>query len=403
MVKRVLFICYWSIYDGLTVSTVLPSLERLQEFSSIAKIYLVTIEREPYNLDGAEVKLPPKVFHFPLLISNSSFFFFRYIKEFVLFPKRLQELVNQKEINVILARGAPAGTMAHAVAKKYNLPYYVESYEPHADYMADSGVWSRGGLKYFYQKRSEQKQNKYAQGLMPVAVNYRHVLISEGVIEGKVMTVACPVDARFSHNLYERGQVRERFNIEPTAIVGIYVGKYSGLYLEDEAFEIYKQSFSLIPDFRLIILSPKAGAYVQKKLAAHDINSAKVYVAAVPHHEVPAYLSAADFAFATYKPGPSKKYLSPVKIGEYWANGLPVLLTEGVGDDSDIIKNEGGGATFNLKEADSLERALEKIQQIVKDPNHRQEIPKLAQKYRSPDRIKEAYEYFFRKEQEEQS
>nr|WP_255710117.1 glycosyltransferase [Pontibacter harenae] len=173
--------------------------------------------------------------------------------------------------------------------------------------------------------------------------------------------------------------------------------------MEDETFRIYKKCFALIPDFKLIILSPNSKEYIQKKLLQHSIEQSKVYVAAVPHHEVPAYLSAADFAFATYKPGPSKKYLSPVKIGEYWANGLPVLLTEGVGDDSDIIKNEGGGAVFNLTEEGSLEKALDKIQQILKDTNHRQEIPNLARKYRSPDKIKEAYEYFFGRGQEEQS
>ncbi|HEY4651975.1 MAG TPA: hypothetical protein VIG72_11210, partial [Pontibacter sp.] len=106
--------------------------------------------------------------------------------------------------------------------------------------------------------------------------------------------------------------------------------------------------------------------------------------------------------FATIKPYPSARYCSPVKIGEYWASGLPVLLTEGVGDDSDIIKNEGGGALFNLQEPESVKRAIWQIQAILQDPTHRQEIPKLAIKYRSPDKIREAYEYFFNQLQQGQ-
>ena len=186
------------------------------------------------------------------------------------------------------------------------------------------------------------------------------------------------------------------------ATIGIYVGKYGGLYYEAEAFHIYKHCFETIPGFRLIILSPHPQEEILQHLGQSSIDIAKVYITSVPHTEVPAFLSAADFAFATYKPGPSKRFLSPIKIGEYWANGLPVLLTEGVGDDSDIIKQEGGGATFNLREEGSVERALEKIQHILKDPAHRQEIPKLAQKYRSPERIREAYEYFFEQNREEQ-
>ncbi|WP_161890254.1 glycosyltransferase family protein [Pontibacter russatus] len=186
------------------------------------------------------------------------------------------------------------------------------------------------------------------------------------------------------------------------ATVGIYVGKYGGLYYDQEAFYLYKRCLETIPGFRLIILSPHPQEEILQHLGQSGIDKAKVYITSVPHAEVPVYLSAADFAFATYKPGPSKRFLSPIKTGEYWANGLPVLLTEGVGDDSDIIKCEGGGATFNLREEGSVERALEKIQQILKDPAHRQEIPRLAQKYRSPERIREAYEYFFGQSKEEQ-
>ncbi|MCC9168861.1 glycosyltransferase [Pontibacter harenae] len=403
MGKHVLFVCYWSIADGLTVSTVFPSLVQLEALSSVSKVYLVTIERGDFALEGALVTLPPKGVHSPFMVKGNSKTY-RYVQEFLLLPRNLEKLVIREKINFIIARGAPAGTVAHVVSKKCNVPYYVESYEPHADYMADSGVWSRTGLKYIYQKKQERKQNVMAAGLMPVAESFKQQLISEGVPASKIVTVPCVADPDFfQFNRYERERIRENLRVFRTTTVGVYVGKYGGLYMEDETFRIYKKCFALIPDFKLIILSPNSKEYIQKKLLQHSIEQSKVYVAAVPHHEVPAYLSAADFAFATYKPGPSKKYLSPVKIGEYWANGLPVLLTEGVGDDSDIIKNEGGGAVFNLTEEGSLEKALDKIQQILKDTNHRQEIPNLARKYRSPDKIKEAYEYFFGRGQEEQS
>ncbi|MCC9138099.1 glycosyltransferase [Pontibacter silvestris] len=315
-------------------------------------------------------------------------------------PFTLKRIIISNEVTCVLAHGAPAGALAYKVWKKTKVPFYVSSFEPHADYMAETNTWRKSGLKYIFQKYWEQQQKKYAAGLMPVTQSYKQQLLTEGVLSDKIFTVPVGVEAGvFVFSNAQREQLRAQLKINSNDIVGVYVGKYGGLYLEDEAFEIYRKCFKMYPNFRLIILSPQGKEHVQKKLVRHKIDLARVFVASVSHHEVPAYLSAADFAFATIKSYPSARYCSPVKIGEYWANGLPVLLTEGVGDDNDIIKKEGGGALFNLREEGSVERALEKIQQILKDPAHRQEIPKLAQKYRSPDSIREAYEYFFGKEE----
>ena len=85
----------------------------------------------------------------------------------------------------------------------------------------------------------------------------------------------------------------------------------------------------------------------------------------------------------------SGKYLSPVKIGEYWANGLPVIMTEGIGDENDFLENEMGGVLFNVKNPAT---SLYKLKNLINDPEHRNKIPRLAQKYRSFETVKKTYE-----------
>ncbi|WP_162053738.1 glycosyltransferase [Pontibacter pamirensis] len=388
--------------DDLTTSTVLPRLEVLQGFPSIEKIILVTIERNADVNEDSLIQHLNKVLYLPLTPKKLAINIATKISDFLLFPRQLTRFAQRYNTHVLLAHGAPAGALAYKVWKRSKLPFYVSSFEPHADYMLESKVWTRYSLKYKFQKYWEHLQKKNAAGIMPVAYKYKNALIGEGVVAEKIFVVPCSVDAStFSFDEQKRSDLRLQLGWQHT-VIGVYAGKYGGLYYQEDAFTIYKQCFESVPDFRLIILSPQPQEEIQRLLQQYQLDVNKVYIASVPHQEVPAYLSAADFAFATYKPGPSKKYLSPVKIGEYWANGLPVLLTEGVGDDSDIIKNEGGGATFNLQQEGSVEKALQQIQQILNDPVHRQEIPKLAQKYRSPERIREAYEYFFGQKQEEQ-
>ncbi|MEJ8756231.1 hypothetical protein WG947_04430 [Pontibacter sp. H259] len=393
---NLLLLSYWPLNDVLTQGVIVPNIKLLQQVRSISKIILVTIERENLGQHDSAIESELSgIKHIPLHSRNYKLNILNKVNDFILFPKQLRKIVEQEKVDFILGHGSPAGALAYKVYRKIGLPFYVSSFEPHADYMLESGVWSRYGLKYIMQKHWEKQQRKSAFGLMPVAENYKQTLLAEGLSTEIIRVVPCVVNSSdFKFEVQKRIQIRAKLGWE-AATIGIYIGKYGGLYYNDEAFQIYQLCFQLIPNFRLIILSPQPVEELTVQLQKYNLDSDKVYLATVPHSEVPAYLSVADFAFATYKPGPSKKYLSPIKIGEYWANGLPVLLTEGVGDDSDIIKNEGGGAVFNLQENGSLEQAIRQIQTILQTSAHRHEIPKLALKYRSPEQVLEAYNYFF--------
>ncbi|MER2996441.1 glycosyltransferase [Pontibacter populi] len=373
----------------------MPHIKALVEFEQVKKIILITLEEKTNLEDGTSIITDlPKVKWFPFTASNYKVRLLNQIGDYRNGCKKLQHVIAAENADAVIAHGAPAGTIVHKATKRSDVPYFVSLFEPHADYMLESGVWNKCGLRYMMQKRWEEHQ-KNAAGLMPVAEGYKQKLLTEGVPGNKVIAVPCSVDAdHFRFDAAGRTKMRRKLRWEK-ATIGIYVGKFGGLYYNEEAFQIYQQCFRLIPDFRLIILSPQPKEEIKQQLSIYKMDLGNVYVASVPHEQVPIFLSASDFALATYKAGPSKKYLSPVKIGEYWANGLPVLLTEGVGDDSDIIKNEGGGALFNLQQTGSLEKAIEQIQTIVRNPKHRYEIPKLALEYRSPEKIREAYEYFF--------
>jgi hypothetical protein len=102
------------------------------------------------------------------------------------------------------------------------------------------------------------------------------------------------------------------------------------------------------------------------------------------------YLSAADFAFATIKSTPIRLYCCPVKNGEYWASGLPILLEDGIGDDSDIIKSEGGGIILNKARAiDSFKKMKDYL--LVGREKLAMQIQPIAISYRRLDLITSYY------------
>ena len=57
------------------------------------------------------------------------------INDFNYFPKQIIKYSHEKNINLIIARGAPSAVLAFKASKVLKIPFIVESYEPHADYM----------------------------------------------------------------------------------------------------------------------------------------------------------------------------------------------------------------------------------------------------------------------------
>ena len=382
---NILFISYWSFTEGLTQSTVIPNVKILSGFKKIKKIILVTIER-----DGLpeQASIHPKVIHYPIRSRSFPIPLLGKVIDFYRIPRILTELIRIHKIQKIIARGSPAGALAYLTWKKNKMPFYVESFEPHAVYMIETGVWKSWDPRYVVQKRWEKKQLKYAAGLMPVSKNYERELKSLGLSQEKIAIAPCAVDCRsFIFNKEDREVMRKKLRIG-NRITGIYVGKFGGLYMNEEVFNILEALISTFKNFYLIIITPDPIPHIKDKLSVMTSDQFGFSVHHANHTDVVTYLSAADFGLALYKSFNSSQFLSPIKIGEYWANGLPVLLTNGVGDEYYYIEVENGGALFDVSNPFP---ACQKIEQILKSENYRSRIPELALKHRSFDQVTQAY------------
>ncbi|MGI9544218.1 MAG: glycosyltransferase [Cyclobacteriaceae bacterium] len=380
---NILYLSYWGINEPLVRSTIFPYLRIIGNIDAVKKIYLVTVERNLRTELQRSYGIS-KMHWCPVYSRQLKLKILTKISDFVDFPSKIQQIIASNKVDLIMCRGVMAGALGYKAAKKSNLPLFVESFEPHADYMVESGEWAKNRLKYLMQKKWEKKELIYAKKIITVSNNYKRYLMNERRIRSdKLDMIPCCTDTElFRFRVEDRTKVRKRLGIPSEAVVGIYVGKFGGIYYEQEAYDTFKKADEYFGNlFRLIVLTPTDMNSVTKGIGEVGL-AEKTNILYVKHEEVPQYLCGADFAFSTIKYSPSRKYCCPVKNGEYWANGLPILLTDGVGDDYQIINNEGGGALFNLAR-NNIEGALKKIESILSESNYRQKITKIAQKYRS--------------------
>jgi len=139
------------------------------------------------------------------------------------------------------------------------------------------------------------------------------------------------------------------------------------------------------PTFRFLILTSHKRAEIEDYCHKVGLDSSIVISEFVEHAKIAAYMGLADFAITPVTPVPTKRYCTPIKDGEYWAMGLPVVITKEISDDSEIIEEENIGAVLNeLNEKEYL-IAIKKIDSLLKTNRTelKNKIRKIAEKYRS--------------------
>jgi len=383
---NIFYISYWGVKDGLSVATVFPNLRLLSAMEKVERVDYFTVERSADQIFKDSFPPIAKVHHHPIGSKKLGFFLLTKIADWQRI--RQQIIAKAKEIKptLVICRGAMAGAFGTMLFKKLGIPFVVESFEPHADYMAESGVWKKNGLRYRFQQKTEQEIKKNARFLITVSQNYYNQLLEkEGIVQERLKMVPCMVNADdFAYNEQHRAEIREKIGIAPNTIVGIYLGKFGGIYYDEEAFRLFKSACDFFEgNFFLLLLSPTAVKEVAEKLKKVGFPLNKTWIGTVLHQDVPHYLSASDFAFSTIKPADCRRFCSAIKNGEYWANGLAILLPDGIGDDSDIIKKEGGGAIVNVNDEQNVQASFQCLTVLMQLKQHRTDIAEIAIRHRN--------------------
>ena len=386
---KLLFLSYWGYNDPLTTATVLPHVRILAASPSVESVTLCTIERGERDFEQLDLVGVECVF----FASGTSVL--NKVNDFIKLPKLLLELANKKSIDKVICRGTLAGSLGYLAFKKTGIPFYVESYEPHAEYMRCSGVWSRWSLQYILQRRWQTRQLKYSAGIMTVSTAYSRQLVEQGIDTEKIKTVPCAVDLiQFKFDQEKRNKIRTKLGFTKDDLIGIYVGKFGGLYYDEKAFRLFKRISRTIKNSHIFLLTQTNPAHIKNRLDHAGVDISNFVITHVEHQQVPDYLSAADFAICLHRSHAYSNGFSPVKNGEYWANGLPLLIPEKIGDDSAIVANEEAGAVYSFGESESIQRAIERVYYMITHPENRTRIPAIAQKYRPFSKVVQAYQFF---------
>jgi hypothetical protein len=177
----------------------------------------------------------------------------------------------------------------------------------------------------------------------------------------------------------------------------LYAGKFGGIYFDKEIIEYIKEGIAYFgkDKFKAIILSNIDANEFEKYLIEYKIDKENVSLHFIAHDEIQDYMNLADFAICPVKPIPTKRYCTPIKNGEYWAMGLPVVIPPNISDDSDIINKHNIGYVLGDMSSINYIASFEHIEKLINESGINERIRAIAFQYRDFSIADKIYEKIY--------
>jgi len=399
---NILVFTQWSFKDALVQTYTLPYINIIRDIiSPERKIILVTAEQPHIALSKDEtdqvnkgwksrnmqlLPQPYKRFGLKKLIASAGDL------------TKLIGIINKDNIKIIHAFCTPAGSIAYLLSKFTGAELIIDSYEPHAESMVENGTWKKDGMAYKILFSLEKKQTQRAKVLIATSAGMKQYALDRYGIEVKNFFVkpAC-VDLEKFYPSEKDNILLKELGFE-NKIVCVYAGKLGGIYLKEEVFDFIKLCYDhWKDDFRFLMLTNATKEEINTEIQRVNLPETIVVSKFVYHNDVPRYLSLGDFAINPVKPVPTKRFCTSIKDGEYWAMGLPVVISPQISDDSEIIERENTGVVVDFSDGDGLSRSIGKLEELI---DHKimlkEKIRQIAIRYRSFDLAKKIYKEIYK-------
>jgi glycosyltransferase involved in cell wall biosynthesis len=379
--KKILILTYWSYKDALIQTYTLPYIRIIRKIIPAgSRIFLVTFESKFHALSAAERTIIKQ----DLANEGISWMPHSYLRfGLVSFLKNIFSIAGlyhfcvTKRITHIHAWCTPAGCLGYVLSKLSGTPLILDSFEPHAEAMLENGSWKKTSLAFqllfFFEKQMAKKAGAViavSAGMREYAAQKYHTqlisfFVKPACVDLTAFDPASILTTRESH-----------------AIVCVYAGKFGGIYLDQEVFHFLKVAHDYWGTrFRVLLLTDTPQNKIEEYAKRSDLNSQIITSRYAAYKDIPAYLAQADFALNPVKPVPTKRYCTSIKDGEYWAMGLPVVITRNISDDSEIIEQNNMGAVLAGFDNESYLDAVKKIDLLLQSPSlkkKKEEIREIA-------------------------
>jgi glycosyltransferase involved in cell wall biosynthesis len=350
--KQILFISYNGMFEPLGQSQVIPYLKELSKLG--ARFTLLSYERD--HAFGPEGQERREALRSELAQSGIEWHWLRYHKrpsipatafDVAAGVRFASRLIRRNQIEMVHARSHIPALIALRLKQRLGVRMIFDVRGLMAEEYVDAGHWSSNGAAARLTKQMEARALKATDGIVTLTdVLWTEMRGWPSLRANNVAheTIPCCIDLEgFRFDEHARTARRAELDIGDRFVL-VYSGSIGGWYMTAEMAAFFAVLKQTRPDAFFLWLTQGDKSIVDQATAAESVRPDDYAVRSVKPAEVPSWLSASDAGIAFYRPGISRLGTSPVKVSEYLACGLPVIVNAGVGDSGTLISREKIGA-----------------------------------------------------------
>lgn len=281
--------------------------------------------------------------------------------------------LRRKGAKHIIALGSVAGSYAYVYARSLGMRLFLYQFEPHSEYAIDNGMWPKGSAQHRIAGSLERKASRYAS-VIASGTRYMQERL-EGAWDSRARFVKLPTvanDRKFQFDPALRKRTRESLGLSPSTPLLFYPGKFGGLYYYEKTAWMFRWLLDLEPSLHFLIVTPHVDEEVHSLFDGANVPRNSYTIRHSDYPDIHGYYFAADFAIIAVPPGPSKKFISNIKVGEYLCAGLPFLITRGISEDHLVAEEQQVGVVVDDFVESEIKAAWPRIHAFLsQDPEER--------------------------------
>jgi hypothetical protein len=289
----------------------------------------------------------------------------------------------------IVSLGTVSGSFAFIYAKILRMRHYLYQYEPHSEFLKDMGILSKKSTSFRLLNWLEWMSGLNTEVIATGTTHMMERLENMGT-RAKIFRIpSCVDDNRFHFSEEYRDNIRRELKIVDRKVL-IYVGKFGGIYFDQEVFDLCKNLLEKDSGFYFLFLSPNNHNEIRDKFQRAGIKKNDYHLSQVPYSEVYKYVSASDIGLVSVPPLPSQKFRSPIKVGEYLCCGIPYIVCKGVSEDDKYALENNVGVVLDNFDRKSIDEHFIEIKNLLNEDKRtlRSKCRKTGLEYRSYSSLK---------------
>lgn len=306
-------------------------------------------------------------------------------------------ILRLKGYDRIISLASVAGSYAYLFSVILRLRLYLYQYEPHSEYEVDSGTYNRQSLTFKILNSLEKRAAIFAS---VISSGTRHMMerLKGWKVGAAVFKIPSVVnEQKFTFSYEDRITIRRNYKIGIDKIVIYYPGKFGGLYFKQETIDAFEVLLKKDDRFHALVVTPNDFSEIEKYFLERGIPKERFTITRSTFEDIQKYNSAADFAIIAVPPGPSKKFVSNIKVGEYLCSGLPYLICRGVSEDDEYAEKFNVGVVIDNFSKPLIGKAYDSIIRIlnVAEEDRRRHCREIGVDYRGFEKLNKEFKKAF--------